>query len=110
MFLFIRTKESVKLSSPIGKLTQKSNDPERHVYILCMCICHKCIMAFYKKYGAFTSICRATTFRGCVVIDDFDLTNHHPFLSESSHLRDIKILILGKYLYGLVKTLTQVFE
>lgn len=36
--------------------------------------------------------------------------NYHPFLYESSHLLDIKILILGKYLYGLVKTVTQVFE
>lgn len=50
------------------------------------------------------------TFRGCVVIDDFDRTNQHPFLYESSHLLDIKILVLGKYLYGLVKTVTQVFE
>lgn len=50
------------------------------------------------------------TFRGSVVIDDFGLKNCHPFLYESSHLLDIKILILGKYLYGLVKTVTQVFE
>ena len=50
------------------------------------------------------------TFRGCVVIDDFDRTNQHPFLYESSHLLHIKILVLGKYLYGLVKTVTQVFE
>ena len=51
-----------------------------------------------------------SSFPHLVVIDDFDLTNCHPFLYESSHLLDIKIVILGKYLYGLVKTVTQVFE
>lgn len=50
------------------------------------------------------------TFRGSVVIDDFDLTNYHPFLYESSHLLDIKTLILRKYLYGFIRTVTQVFE
>ena len=94
MFLFILTKESVKLPSPIGKLTQKSNDPERHVYILCMCICHKCIMAFQKKTMVLLHLsAEQHTFRGCVVIDDFDLTNYHPFLYESSHLLDIKVLM-----------------
>ena len=32
MFLFIGTKESVKLPSPIGKLTQKSNNLDARVH------------------------------------------------------------------------------
>ena len=68
-------------------------------------------MAFQKKTMVLLHLsAEQHTFRGCVVIDDFDLTNYHPFLYESSHLLDIKILILGKYLYGLVKTVTQIFE
>ena len=93
----------MKLPSPIGKLTQKSNDPERHVSFCACAFVTNALWLSKNKIVLLYLSAEQRTFRGSVVIDDFDLTNCHPFLYESSHLSDIKILILGKCLYGLVK-------
>ena len=110
MFLFICVKESVKLPSPIGKLNRKVTTL-RGTCTFCACafVTNALWLSKNKMVLLYLSA-EQRTFRGSVVIDDFDLTTCHPFLYESSHLSDIKILILGKCLYGLVKTVTQVFE